>query len=88
MEVFFELVKIREKNEERFYIDQATYHLLQKEAKYTQPDNSAKITQIIQSEVFNAPLPDSTFVFMAPQGVKQADHSVQKVKPRRVSATK
>jgi len=71
MELFTTPKKITVKVDDLIYIDQATFHLLQRTGKRTWPDLTSKTIQIIQSEIFDAPIPDSTFVFLIPKGVKE-----------------
>ena len=73
-------MKIIAKIEETLYIDQATFHLLQRKANYTRPNSSIQTTLIMHSEILDASLPDSTFVFVAPEGVREL--GVQKVEKK------
>jgi outer membrane lipoprotein-sorting protein len=72
VEVFTSPKKITVNLDDLYYIDQTTFHLLQRKAQTTWPDLTVKSTQIFQSEVFDAPIPDSTFVFVMPKGAKDA----------------
>jgi hypothetical protein len=71
IELMFNPVTITEKIEETIYIDQVTFHLLQSKATYTRPDDSTQNTLIMHREILDAPLPDSTFVFVAPEGITE-----------------
>ena len=53
-----------------FYIDQANFHLLKREARDNRLYRTFTFAQTINSEVLNAPIPDKTFVFIIPQGMK------------------